>query len=207
MVESASFSDKRNRIIAAATEVFGRYPFHLVKVDQIAEKAAVGKGTIYEYFRSKDELFLAIVDVASRSYFAEIVSSVKSDQTIKESLHSIFQYHLRFIEKHTDIARILLADRKVANLDFKKKMLESRNQLERFITELVQEGIRRGEFRPLDATIVAQVIIGTLSALWAYVLFHEHSVLETASVVEKIFDFYLHGLEDCKTCTTEVNIS
>ncbi len=207
MVEDTVYGDKRKRIIAAAMEVFGRQPFHQVKIDQIAEKAAVGKGTIYEYFRSKDELFMAMVDAASRIYFAEMVSSVKSGQTVKESLNSIFHYHLRFIEKHTDIARILLAERKMANLEFKKIMLDRRRQLERFITELVQEGIRRGEFRPLDATIVAQVIMGTLSALWAYVLFQEHTIPETASVVEKIFDFYLHGLEDCHICATEGNIS
>jgi AcrR family transcriptional regulator len=195
MVESNGFSDKKNRIIEAAMLVFGKHPFHQVKIEQIAEKASVGKGTIYEYFRSKDELFLAMAEAASRIYFAEMVSSVKSGQNVKESLQSIFYYHLLFIEKHTDISRILLSERKLANQEFKKMFIRSRMQLERFITELVQKGIDSGEFRKLDPTIVAQVIMGTLTSLWAYVLLQEHSVIETKEVVEKILDFYLHGLK------------
>ena len=53
--------DKRLRIIEAAVIVFSRKGFHRAKVEEIAEVAGVGKGTVYEYFKSKKELFLEMV--------------------------------------------------------------------------------------------------------------------------------------------------
>src|SRR2546423_13192769 len=54
-------AEKEQQIVRAAAEVFARRDFHLVLMDDVAARAGVGKGTLYRYFPTKDELFLATV--------------------------------------------------------------------------------------------------------------------------------------------------
>ncbi|HSE95553.1 MAG TPA: helix-turn-helix domain-containing protein, partial [Methylomirabilota bacterium] len=61
---AARLARKRTQILEAASRVFGAGVYHLVNMDEIAHVAGVGKGTLYRYFPSKEDLYLAIVDEA-----------------------------------------------------------------------------------------------------------------------------------------------
>ena len=63
---------KRRRILEEAARLFAEQPYHDVRREDVAARAEVGKGTIYIYFPSKDELYLALVDQG----FAQLVSEV-----------------------------------------------------------------------------------------------------------------------------------
>lgn len=186
--------EKKDRIVTAAMEIFGQRPYHQVKIEEIAERASVGKGTVYEYFGSKEELFIAMIQAGSQAYFGEIVGSVKPGRTARQNLEAVFVSHLRFIGKHAAAARILAAERRASHHELRETMMGWHIRLERFIVDLVKEGVSSGEFRPVDAVLVSKVIIGTLSMLLFAVLFEDHSLSATKKMVDKLLDFYLYGL-------------
>lgn len=186
-------TDKRSRILSAAMEVFGERPFHQVKMEEIAERAGVGKGTVYGYFSGKEELFKEMMHESSVVYFREALAAVSDKRTVQEKLHSLFHHHLHFIEKHAAAARILAGERRLPRPGIEATK-ERHKRVERFVADLLTEGIERGEFRRVDIDVVSQIIMGTFTALWISVLFGEHSLAETEEVVDKILDFYLHGL-------------
>ncbi|MDW7651305.1 MAG: TetR/AcrR family transcriptional regulator [Bacillota bacterium] len=188
-------SDKKRRILEAAMDDFGKYPFHQVKIEDIAEKAGVGKGTIYEYFRSKDELFAAMAQAGSQIYFREIMHSASSGRTAREKLEKLFCYHLGFIEKKVNIARVILAERRMPDYGFQDIVRSHHQHLERFISNVLREGIGAGEFRQVDVRLISQVFLGTLTGLWAFVLLEEKTIPNSEEVVSKLLDFYLYGLE------------
>ncbi|MDT3700857.1 MAG: TetR/AcrR family transcriptional regulator, partial [Thermincola sp.] len=65
-------SDKRKKILKAAVKVFSQKGFHAAKVDEIAQLADVGKGTVYEYFSSKEEVFQEMFKAGMQFYVENI---------------------------------------------------------------------------------------------------------------------------------------
>lgn len=184
---------KKIRIIKAATEIFSTRPYHQVKMEEIAESAGLGKGTLYCYFSGKEELFTQMIQESASIYFREALAAVNGKKTVREKLNSLFHYHLYFIKKYAAAARILVGERRLPRPGIEAAK-ERHRQMECFISELIQEGVESGEFRQVDISVVTQVILGTFSALWVSVLFGESSFDETEDTVDKILDFYLYGL-------------
>jgi TetR/AcrR family fatty acid metabolism transcriptional regulator len=186
---------KKTRIMEAATEIFAKLPYHQVKVEEIATQAGVGKGTIYEYFSSKDDLFFSLMKLSSRIYFAEMAKATTQGKTIEERLRIIFNYHLAFIEKNADMARILIAEKRLPQEECTQLVKEQRKQLKQFISGLLAEGIASGEFRTVDPDVISQGIMGTLAALWGHMLLDDEPIQNPGELTEKILDFFLHGLQ------------
>lgn len=162
-------------------------------MEDIAESAGLGKGTLYCYFSGKEELFTQMIQESASIYFREALAVVNGKETVREKLNSLFHYHLCFIQKHAAAARILAGERRLPRPGIEAAK-ERHKQMERFVSELIHEGIESGEFRAVDISVVTQVILGTFSALWVTVLIGEHSFTETEDTVNKILDFYLYGL-------------
>jgi len=174
-------------------EIFSERPFHQVKMEEIAERAGVGKGTVYGYFSSKEELFKEMIQESSNVYFREALAAVREPESVEEKLKNLFHYHLHFIEKYAAAARILAGERRLPRPGIEAAK-ERHAKMERFISELLIEGINNGEFRNIDVKVVSQIIMGTFSSLWVAVILTELPLAESECVVDKILDFYLHGL-------------
>jgi AcrR family transcriptional regulator len=189
--------DKKTRIVQAATEIFARLPYHQVKMEDIALQASVGKGTIYEYFNSKDDLFFSMMGHSVSAYREEIISAVQSGRSVQDKLKIMLQHHLRFIEKNADMAYILATDRGIPHQQCQEMLLQHRSELFRLMVSLLEAGISSGEFRQLDSQVAANSILGTFYALWGQAILdaHRHAgQFASAEHVEKILDFFLLGL-------------
>ncbi len=185
--------DKKARILAAAMEIFGERPYHAVKMEEIAERASVGKGTVYGYFSGKDELFREMIHESFEVYFREALAAVSEQGTAKDQLRRLFHYHLYFIEKHASAARILAGERRLPNPEIEVAKERYAN-MKGFLSQLLSKGISNGEFREIDVQIVSEIFLGTFTSLWAAVIFNELPLAESESVVDKILDLYLNGL-------------
>lgn len=174
-------------------DIFSKQPYHEVTVGEIAERAGVGKGTIYSYFNGKEDLFIKMMEYSASVYFQEALAAVRGMTTVREKLGGLLCHNLRFIEKHAAAARILAGERRLPRLGLEAAK-DSHQRMEKLISELLQQGIESGEFRTVDVAAVTLVIMGTFSAMWAAALFAAHAPEDTEIIVEKILDFYLYGL-------------
>lgn len=77
--------DKKGRIVEAAREIFAERPYDRVKVEAIAERAGVGKGTIYEYFVSKEELVAVILEAGFQQYFMTLAAAAAPSVSVGDS--------------------------------------------------------------------------------------------------------------------------
>ncbi|MBS3898434.1 MAG: TetR/AcrR family transcriptional regulator [Dethiobacter sp.] len=186
--------EKKGRILVAAMDIFGERPYDQVKIEDIAERAGVGKGTIYEYFVSKEELFAAILEAGFNEYFMALVAAAVPSLSATAKLQAVFGRHLSFISQHAAAARIILSERPASRSEIHEAMVNRYMRLGRFLEELLQEGMTAGEFRPVDTAIVAQAIIGIFSTLLVFVLFAEQAADAMEKNAEKLLDFCLLGL-------------
>ena len=137
----------RRAIMDAAIKLFPEKGFEHTTVDQLAKEAGVGKSTIYGYFKSKNEIFLAFCEDEIDFVFSELAEKRDPDTPIQEQLLRLFMEQLRYVSRNFDFGRIL-----VREMIFPKELtMEKSNDLaERYLDalgEILSRAISRGELR------------------------------------------------------------
>lgn len=162
--------EKKAKILEASIRVFAKKGLSNTKMADIAEAADIGKGTIYEYFRSKDEIL-----EASFQYFVDGVENILSSKLIgvADPLEKLSAYILAWADvldsDYIDYAEIILdfwaegirTKAKFATVDLFKFYDGSRTMLR----GLLDECIKKKNIRPVDTNVVASIIIGCLDGL------------------------------------------
>jgi len=100
--------DKRQAIFNAAMMVFSTKGFHEAHVDEIASLAGVSKGTIYRYFKSKDEILLEFINEKNQLLADGLGNILKKDSDILELIKEAIAYYLDFCEKNRELYKILI---------------------------------------------------------------------------------------------------
>jgi AcrR family transcriptional regulator len=181
---------KRAQILEAASRVFARRVYHLVSMEEVARVARVGKGTLYRYFPSKEDLYLAILDEAFGLLIdrleAERAAAVPPPTTLRRMIEAIvetFAHHLPFFRLvHRGEGRLFLR---------KKQVIQARRaHIARLLAEVLDRGAESGVFRKVDRVLGPSMLIGMV---WGTTLNHAE---ETPAEVlaPRIGDLYLHGL-------------
>jgi AcrR family transcriptional regulator len=181
---------KRTQILEAASRIFARRVYHQVTMDEIAREGHVGKGTLYRYFPSKEDLYLAIVDQAfdlliqrlEAEHGAESSPTVALGRMI-EAIVETFARHLPFFRLvHRGEGRLFLR---------KKQVIRARRvHIARLLAEVLDRGVQTGAFRKVDRTLAPSMLIGMV---WGTTLNHAEDTPAEA-LAPRICDVYLHGL-------------
>lgn len=158
--------DKRIRILDAAIKVFAERGFHSATVAEIAKAAGVADGTIYLYFKGKDDLLLRLFDEKMTELLAEARAALADEPDAPSRLRRFIQLHLSVVERHPDLASVLIVELR-QSAQFLKAA--DRNKLAAYI-DLIAEVVRAGqESGELSAAIspatVKRAIFGALDEL------------------------------------------
>src|SRR5437868_14412580 len=103
-------SDKRTRIMDAAIKVFAERGFHSATVAEIARAAGVADGTIYLYFKSKDDLLLRLFDEKMTSLLEEARADLERESGAAGKLRRFIQLHLALVERNPELASVLIVE-------------------------------------------------------------------------------------------------
>jgi AcrR family transcriptional regulator len=82
-------TEQKEKILIAASELFGTQRFHQVRMDDIAERAVMGKGTLYRYFQDKEELYLAVLARSSELFIQRVTEAVAEVEGLREQLETL----------------------------------------------------------------------------------------------------------------------
>lgn len=184
--------DKRQLILEAAAQVFSQRGYHQAKVEEIAAAAGVGKGTVYEYFDSKLELFQQMCSAALGDYFARF-DSLGPAATATERLRRTVETHLEVISGNLAFARVIMDEGLGMDEELRAWMYAQRQAKVERLRALFEEGVRAGEFRPVDPELAAQVVTGTLVAVIMPAVIGGQP-LQLQGLADRLMDLLLHGL-------------
>src|SRR4051812_15010319 len=158
--------DKREAILRAATDVFASRGFFNSQVADVARAAGVAAGTVYLYFRSKDDLLVSIFDRTMREWIEEGRASVAPIKDPVERLRAIARVHLDRMGRDRSLAVV-----------FQVELRQSTKFMERFSTTLLREylgvirgiiadGQKSGAFRKeINPTLAAKLFFGGLDEM------------------------------------------
>ena len=159
-------ADKRDAILKAATQVFARNGFFNSQVADVARAAGVAAGTVYLYFRGKDDLLVSLFERTMRDAIAEGRSALSETDTPRERLTRIARLHLGRLGRDRDLAVV-----------FQVELRQSTKFMTRFsstylrdylglIRETIADGQASGAFRSeISPTIAAKVFFGALDEM------------------------------------------
>lgn len=162
----SSNGDKKQRILDAAVVEIARRGFHQTTVAMIARRAQVADGTIYLYFKSKEEVLVSLFDRALGRFIAEGRQSLEQYVGAERKLRGIVDQHLSLVGRDRDLAIITQVELR-HSLHFMEEI--SRAQVGQYlaiIAEVVEEGRREGVFRAdLDPMLAAKAVFGILDEM------------------------------------------
>lgn len=165
--------ERKNQIINAAEGVFTEKGFDEARMDDIAEETGLSKGTLYLYFKSKDDLIIAILD---RMFQREFKQLENLDQVAQSATDAIWNMTNLLTKEILSLIRLIPIVYQFLALAFRNKYVQTalKKYINRYLDILIpiiQRGIDSGEFRKVDAREVAvamgAMIEGTL-LLWVY---------------------------------------
>jgi TetR/AcrR family fatty acid metabolism transcriptional regulator len=161
---------KRELIMDAAASLFAEKGFYAATVEEIADRAGIGKSTVYEYFPSKEHLFRETLKGGLESYMEAMKGRLKQPCSVRDVLTAIGTAHFNFIQKRTSAARILAGENSSQSPWADELLLQLRERRITMFSSLLSQGIERGEFRRVDSRAAAEVFLGVLGVLCMPVL-------------------------------------
>jgi AcrR family transcriptional regulator len=135
----------RARLLAPAAEEFGRAGLERASVDTISLAAGSAKGTIYNYFGSKEELFLAVVEEASAQ--AGSPAPARSDAPARERLSAVLAEFCAWAGQHDARARVLVRECLMGTPGLYPRVIGAEAPLTGELAAIVRDGAGRGELR------------------------------------------------------------
>lgn len=151
---------KRVSILAAAAELFAEQPFHKVVLSSVAEKAGVGKGTLYIYFKNKEDLYLSVLLGGFASLVDRLVDLLGKDGSdpladLERVIRQIVEFAIRDHHIYQVMRTVPVgADR------IREQWLEKHMELKSLIQSIIQKGIDTGIFTDTDPELTARYIPG-----------------------------------------------
>jgi TetR/AcrR family fatty acid metabolism transcriptional regulator len=163
--------DKRERILAAAVRVFAKNGFHATRVSDVAKAAGVADGTIYLYFKSKDELLVSLFEDRVEKLLSYVEQEIPKQPDAASKLRRIIELQLGLLEGERELAEVITVIIRQSSKLLKEFAAPKFVSYLDVIAHVVADGQARGEFRrDLPASLVARATFGALDGIaltWA----------------------------------------
>jgi TetR/AcrR family fatty acid metabolism transcriptional regulator len=194
-VTSRVASEKYQRILDAAVSVIAEKGFHVARISDIADRAGVADGTIYLYFKNKDEILMAAINSAFDAFVKDARTELAAIQSPSLKLRHLIQMHLGRLGENRNLAIVFQMElRQSARF---LAPFSHQHMVEYFgiVRDAIREGQRQNVFREdLDDKIAARCFFGAIEEMvTSWVLAQrEYPLVEVA---EKVASIILSGIE------------
>jgi TetR/AcrR family fatty acid metabolism transcriptional regulator len=186
-------ADKGRRILEAAVGVFARKGYFAARVSDIAKKAGVADGTIYLYYRNKEDILVRLFDEVMSEHVEKAKEAVRALPSAPERLLAIAERHLTVLGENRDLAAV-----------FQVELRQSIRFMERFtgswlrdyfalLDEVMEKGQRDGSLRPdINRKLAAEMLFGALDeTVTSWLLSRKRYPLEERAA--PVVDLFLRG--------------
>lgn len=186
--------DKREAILRAATTVFAHNGYFNSKVADIAKEAGVADGTVYLYFKSKEDILHSIFDRSVEDAVAEARKKVESIDDPREKLRQIALLHLERLGADRDLAVVFQVELRGSTKFMEEFSAAGFAEYLLLIRSTFEEGQRAGIFRAdLNAKVVSKILFGALDEMATNWILSKRRY-KLAPMADQVLDIFLHGV-------------
>jgi len=156
--------ETRLAIVRCAAEVFSQREFHEVLTDDIAQRLGIGKGTIYRYFGSKEELYLAAIGQGLDGLHAAVTAVLRQDAPLETTIEAVVRTMINHFWRQRDF--FVLMHRLEPKLKARERAdwRKRRAEVMTMIRRVLERGIPRGEIDRINTALAVELLFGMIRA-------------------------------------------
>ena len=187
---------RKEQIMSAALSVVVAKGYDRSRMDDIVEKSQLSKGAIYWYYKSKEEVYLSLVDYWFLQYSSGVVDTLQQQESASDQLKALFDFFIEQFDKNPTTFKLLVEFWRLAGLnpDFNAKLQQIYSDFLEYIIEIIKVGVANGEFKNVEPRITALSILINIEGINWFTLFDKSGV-EAHEYIDTISNFILNGLK------------
>ncbi|WP_100487427.1 TetR/AcrR family transcriptional regulator [Sporolactobacillus pectinivorans] len=181
--------DRKESIIKAAEETFASFGYKATTMDLVARVASVGKGTIYTFFKNKEELFYEIMNQFIQKVKKVAMGAIKPEDSFFENLHRALFSVLEFRKEHQLTIKLTQEIKEIGTMQAKQALGDVEDAILDFLVDIIKEAEKKGDIKHCDPKVTAFVILKLYIALvfdWE----QRHNPLSSEEIAD-LFELYL----------------
>ena len=185
---------KYHQILEAAVKVFARQGFHQSTVAEIAKEAGVADGTIYLYFKNKDDILVQFFSYRAKQVFESFREEVDRAQTSLDKLRNVVRRHLAEFQRDRDGAVVYQVETHQNSRLAEAQIREMSQMYRDLISEIVEQGQQEGTIRrDLYVGLVKRFVIGAVDEVINTWL-HSDGEYDLVSMAEPLVELFIKGI-------------
>jgi len=185
---------KYNQIIDAAVEVIAENGYHSSQVSKIAKKAGVADGTIYLYFKNKEDILVSLFQEKMGQFIQSIKEEIQTKSNAKEKLLTLVEMHYSQLTENHHLAIVTQLELRQSNKELRLMINDVLKPYLVLIDQIVQEGMDEQIFdSSLDLRLIRQMIFGTLDETVTNWVMNDQKY-DLMKEAKEIHELFINGL-------------
>ena len=189
-------TEKYQKIIDAAIKVFAKKGFYNSKVSDVAAEADVADGTIYLYFKNKDDLLISIFEHSMDFFFQQAKDHLSGIESQAEKLKKFIALHLALVQKNQNLATVIQIELRSSH----KFMIEYRPekflQYLQLLEKIILEGQEKNLFKKtVDLEIATRIIFGAIDELALVWILMKKKRYQLDQAADQLFQLIYDGIK------------
>ncbi len=186
---------KYQQIIEAAVKVIAENGYHASQVSKIAKEAGVADGTIYLYFKNKEDVLVSVFEEKMGQFIDKIAKATSEQSDAESKLRVLIDMHFSQLEENPDLAIVTQLELRQSNYTLR---MQINNVLKAYLTvidEVIAEGINNKQFRDdINPALIRQMIFGTLDEVVTNWIMKDRKY-KLGDQAEEVHKFLTQGLK------------
>ena len=187
---------KYRKIIDAATKVFAKKGFYNAKVSEIAQEAGIADGTIYLYFKHKDDILISLFEEKMQEVLDNMKQEISLESDPLKKIEKFALVHLKLIQDNKDIAEIIQVELRQSSKFMKNyhntKFFEYLDLIGRIIQEGQEKGLVREDILP---GIAKRAFFGALDEMSRFWVLSKKPKYDIQTASRQISGFFINGIK------------
>ncbi|MDC3415710.1 TetR/AcrR family transcriptional regulator [Aquibacillus salsiterrae] len=185
---------KYNQIIDAAVKVIAENGYHASQVSKIAKQAGVADGTIYLYFKNKEDILVSLFQEKMGDFISKIEKAIEKETDAIEKLRLLISMHFNQLAEDHHLAIVTQLELRQSSKELRLKINEVLKGYFIMIDQVVSAGIDQGLFQSdLNNKMVRQMIFGTLDEIVTNWIMKDHKY-DLVQQVDEVLELIVNGL-------------
>lgn len=192
------YEARRKDILCAAESLFSKHGFFKTNMAEIASTAQFAIGTVYRFFKSKEDIYISLVEAKVEELASRIEQKIANLPSASEKIKALIRVKLEYADRNRDFFRIYVSEWSGFEWTIKSAFGERVWKLYMaqidLVADLVREGMRKGEFRdidPKDASLALHGMLNSTMYMWILQVNPASSLVEKETLISSMF---LRGL-------------
>jgi len=186
--------DKPQQIIEAAVRIFARKGYYNSRVSDIAREAGMAAGTIYLYFKTKDDILVTLFREKMAHFVASLGKAIADEPDAVAKLRRLVRLHFEMLEGDPDLAEVVQVELRQGHKFFRGASAQEISSYFALIGSVLEEGVAQGQLRPhLPVKVATKALFGAMDQMTtSWVLGKRgYRLVDTA---ESVADIFLRGV-------------